>query len=84
MTTQALKVNLETAHVRPLALVAGTVRGLAHGFKRWRERSQAIGQLARLDAHTLADIGLDRAEARDILEALLRAREHRAPTLPLV
>jgi len=84
MTALVIKANLESSMSHALARVAGALQGLARGLKRWHLRNRALGELARLDAHSLADIGLDRTDLHDIVEALHQAREHRAPPLPLV
>ncbi len=41
---------------------------LVAGYKKWRERAVAIRELERLSDHYLADIGIARAQIREVVE----------------
>lgn len=40
-------------------------------LRAWQERRRALRDLARLDDHLLADIGLSRSEIRPVVEGLV-------------
>ena len=48
-------------------------RGLLTRLRAWQDQRRALRDLARLDDHLLADIGLSRAEIRPVVEGLISA-----------
>ncbi len=43
-------------------------------LRAWQDKRRALRDLARLDDHLLADIGLSRAEIRPVVEGLVSAK----------
>ena len=71
------------AHPAPTSgATAGAMRrailGALRRLRAWRCRRLAIRELERLDAHLLADIGLDRGRIRYAVEGLTGAPARRA------
>ncbi len=67
MNSRVLTDTLSRPAARPGAVAQAILRlGLAplRRLKTWRKRRRAIRELERLDAHLLADIGLDRGQIR--------------------
>ena len=67
MNSRVLTNTHSRPAARPGAAAQAVLRlGLAplRRLKTWRKRRRAIRELERLDAHLLADIGLDRGQIR--------------------
>jgi uncharacterized protein YjiS (DUF1127 family) len=59
---------------RILADIGGAVPLHAfEGLRRWRRRSRAIKELGALNNRLLRDIGVDRSNIRETVDAVLRA-----------
>ncbi len=54
--------------------LSGLAAELYQRFSRWRQMARTLRALNRLDDHGLADIGLRRADLRNLLEMRLRRR----------
>ena len=66
------------AHPAPTSgATAGAMRrailGALRRLRAWRCRRLAIRELERLDAHLLADIGLDRGQIRFVVDGMTEA-----------
>ena len=76
MNNRVLTDTLSRPAARPGAAAQAVLRlGLAplRRLKTWRKRRLAIRDLERLDAHLLADIGLDRGQIRFVVDGLTGA-----------
>ena len=49
---------------------------LVAAYKKWRERAVAIRAFERLSDHQLADIGIPRAQIREVVEGLVGRNGH--------
>ena len=52
------------------------LKRLVAAYKKWRERAVAIRALERLSDHLLADIGIPRAQIREVVEGLVGRNDH--------
>ena len=73
-------VWIAAAVARPLATSGAAAQALLRAgleplrrLGTWRKRRLAIRELERLDAHLLADIGLDRGQIRFVVDGLTEA-----------
>ncbi len=57
----------------PAGAMRRAILGALRRLRAWRCRRLAIRELERLDAHLLADIGLDRGRIRYVVEGLTGA-----------
>ena len=76
MNSRVLTNTHSRPAARPGAAAQAVLRlGLAplRRLKTWRKRRLAIRDLERLDAHLLADIGLDRGQIRFVVNGLTGA-----------
>ena len=62
----------------PAASMQRAILGALRRLRAWRKHRLAIRELERLDAHLLADIGLDRGQIRYVVEGLTDAPARRA------
>ncbi len=51
-------------------------KGIVTDGVRWRERAVAIRAFERLSDHQLADIGIPRAQIREVVESLVGRNDH--------
>lgn len=58
-----------------VAALAAGFEAIFQAFKRSRDRRKAIGELSRLNARTLKDIGIERSQIPIIVEQLLERRK---------
>ncbi len=80
MNSRVLTDTLSRLVARPGAAAQALLRAGLAALRRlgiWRKRRLAIRELERLDAHLLADIGLDRGQIRYAVDGL---RGSPAPT----
>ncbi len=56
------------------ALLSPRGRGPLTRLRAWQDKRRALRDLARIDDHLLADIGLSRAEIRPVVEGLVGAK----------
>ena len=66
-----LETRFDILDHRLPALLSPRGRGPLTRLRAWQEKRQALRDLARLDDHLLADIGLSRAEIRSVVEGLV-------------
>ncbi len=52
------------------------LKGLVAAYKKWRQRAVAIRELERLSDYQLADIGIARAQIREVVEGLVGRDGH--------
>ena len=52
------------------------LKRLVAAYKKWRERAVAIRELERLSDYLLADIGIPRAQIREVVEGLVGRNDH--------
>ncbi len=52
------------------------LKRLVAAYKKWRERAVEIRELERLSDHLLADIGIPRAQIREVVEGLVGRNGH--------
>ncbi len=81
MNSQALSHTFARAAPTSSTPAPSMRRAILGAFRRlraWRKRRLAIRELERLDAHLLADIGLDRGQIRFVIEGLTGAPARRA------
>ena len=52
------------------------LKRLVAAYKKWRERTVAIWELERLSDRELADIGIARAQIREVVEGLVGRNGH--------
>ncbi len=74
MTTQTYKEILLINSFRPNLGLGDRLAQAAAAWRRWRNQAAALRELKRLDDRALRDIGLDRVELRDVIEARLAER----------
>jgi uncharacterized protein YjiS (DUF1127 family) len=80
VTAESIKANLSSL---PPDFLAAWLRTRLDSLRRWRARNAAVRELARLDDRALSDIGIERHELREVLEASLLERERRKRRLEL-
>ena len=76
MNSRVLTDTFSRPVAKPGAAAQAILRlGLAplRRLRTWRKRRLAIRELERLDAHLLADIGLDRDQIRFVVEGMTEA-----------
>jgi uncharacterized protein YjiS (DUF1127 family) len=71
MTTQTYKEILLIDSFRPHLGLGQRLARVVAAWRRWRNQVAALRDLNRLDDRALRDIGLDRVELRDVIEARL-------------
>ena len=76
MNSRVLTDTFSRPVAKPGAAAQAILRlGLAplRRLRTWRKRLLAIRELERLDAHLLADIGLDRGQIRFVVDGMTEA-----------
>ncbi|HZT18646.1 MAG TPA: DUF1127 domain-containing protein [Dongiaceae bacterium] len=76
MTARTIKANLALSQDRDrLGGLAVRLRLLGRALRRWHDSQMALAELSRLDDRALRDIGIERRELRDLVEARLQERD---------
>ncbi len=80
MSSRVLTDTLSRPVARPVARPGAAAQALLRAgleplrrLRTWRKRRLAIRELERLDAHLLADIGLDRGQIRFVVDCMTEA-----------
>ena len=68
------ETRFDTFDLNLPALLRQTAAGTLARLRTWRDKRQALRDLAQLDDHLLADIGLSRAEIRPVVDGLVSAK----------
>ncbi len=76
MTARTIKANLALSQDGDrLGGLAARLRLLGRALRRWHDSHMALAELSRLDDRALRDIGIERRELRDLVEARLQERD---------